>query len=86
MSRDLEKDKFELLYDTKLNITVQLGETKRKIKEILEISEGTVIELDKNANEYVEIFVNGKKFALGEVVVVDENFGVRIIEIFRDKK
>ena len=71
----------DLILDVPLGISVVLGRTKKSIKEILELGTGSLIELDKLAEEPVEILVNGKKIAFGEVVVVDENFGVRITSI-----
>lgn len=71
----------DLILDVPLDISVVLGRTKKNIKDILELGVGSLIELDKLAEEPVEILVNGKKVALGEVVVVDENFGVRITSI-----
>ncbi|ASW43131.1 flagellar motor switch phosphatase FliY [Clostridium isatidis] len=71
----------DLILDVPLNISVVLGRTQKSIKEILDLSTGSLIELDKLAEEPVEILVNGKKIAFGEVVVVDENFGVRITSI-----
>lgn len=70
-----------LILDVPLQITVELGRTKKSIKEILELSNGSIVELDKLAGEPVEIQVNGHFLAKGEVVVIDENFGVRITEI-----
>lgn len=70
-----------LILDVPLQITVELGRTKKSIKEILELSNGSIVELDKLAGEPVEIQVNGHYLAKGEVVVIDENFGVRITEI-----
>ena len=71
----------DLILDVPLDISVVLGRTKKKIKDILSLSTGSLIELEKLAEEPVEILVNGKKIAFGEVVVVDENFGVRITSI-----
>ncbi|GAA0782701.1 flagellar motor switch phosphatase FliY [Hathewaya limosa] len=71
----------DLILDVPLNISVVLGRSKKNIKDILELGVGSLIELDKLAEEPVEILVNGKKIAYGEVVVVDENFGVRITSI-----
>ena len=71
----------DLILDVPLEITVELGRTNKTIKEILEISPGTIIELDKMSGEPMDILVNGKLVAKGEVVVIDENFGVRITEI-----
>jgi flagellar motor switch protein FliN/FliY len=70
-----------LLMDVTMDLTVELGRTKRSIKYILSMGEGTVLELDKLAGEPVDILVNGKLIARGEVVVIDENFGVRVTEI-----
>ena len=70
-----------LILDVPLQVTVELGRTKKSIKEILELTTGSIVELDKLAGEPVEIQVNGHFLAKGEVVVIDENFGVRITEI-----
>lgn len=71
----------DLIMDVPLDISVVLGRTKKSIEEILNLGTGSLIELDKLAEEPVEILVNGKQIALGEVVVIDENFGVRITSI-----
>lgn len=71
----------DLILDVPLEISVVLGRSRKTIKEILELGNGSLIELDKLADEPVEILVNGKKIANGEVVVVDENFGVRITNV-----
>ncbi|WP_341348975.1 flagellar motor switch phosphatase FliY [Thermobrachium celere] len=76
-----EMKNIDLILDVPLEISVVLGRTKKTIKEILELSVGSLVELDKLTEEPVEILVNGKKVALGEVVVIDENFGVRITSI-----
>jgi len=70
-----------LIMDVKMEMTVELGRTHKSIKEILSMGEGTIIELDKLAGEPVDILVNHKLIAKGEVVVIDENFGVRVTEI-----
>ncbi|GMK40732.1 hypothetical protein PCCS19_37880 [Paenibacillus sp. CCS19] len=70
-----------LLLDIPLKVTVELGRTQKQIKEILELSQGSIIELDKLAGEPVDILVNNKLIAKGEVVVIDENFGVRVTDI-----
>ncbi|SDD45930.1 hypothetical protein SPACI_026290 [Sporomusa acidovorans DSM 3132] len=70
-----------LIMDVPLQITVELGRTRKLIRDILELSQGSVVELDKLAGEPVDILVNGKLIAKGEVVVIDENFGVRITDI-----
>ncbi|WP_019119127.1 flagellar motor switch phosphatase FliY [Brevibacillus massiliensis] len=74
-------DNLGLLLDIPLKVTVELGRTKKLIKEILELSSGSIIELDKLAGEPVDILVNNKLIAKGEVVVIDENFGVRVTDI-----
>jgi len=70
-----------LIMDVFMEMTVELGRTRKLIKEILSMGEGTIIELDKLAGEPVDILVNHKLIAKGEVVVIDENFGVRVTEI-----
>lgn len=70
-----------LLLDIPLQVSVELGRTKRRIQEILELTNGSIIELDKLAGEPVDILVNNKLIAKGEVVVIDENFGVRVTDI-----
>jgi flagellar motor switch protein FliN/FliY len=71
----------ELLMDVSLRVTVELGRTAMSIREILDLGPGSVLELDKLAGEPVDILVNDKPIAKGEVVVVDENFGVRVTDI-----
>ncbi len=71
----------DLLLDVPLQITVELGRTKMLIKDVLELGIGSVVELNKLAGESVEVFVNNKLIARGEVVVIDENFAVRITSI-----
>lgn len=71
----------DLLLDIPLEVTVELGRTKRLIKEVLELGVGSIIELEKLAGEPVDVLINGKLVARGEVVVIDENFGVRITDI-----
>ena len=76
-----ESRNLNLLLDIPLQVTVELGRTKRTVKEILELTSGSIIELDKLAGEPVDILVNNRHIAKGEVVVIDENFGVRITDI-----
>ncbi|MGE5578685.1 MAG: flagellar motor switch protein FliN [Bacillota bacterium] len=71
----------EVLLDVPLAISVELGRARCFVKDLLNLSSGSVVELDKAAGDAVDILVNGKLFARGEVVVIDENFGVRIQEI-----
>ena len=76
-----EQGNIGLIMDVYMEMTVELGRTKKLIKDILGMGEGTIIELDKLAGEPVDILVNQKPIARGEVVVIDENFGVRVTEI-----
>ncbi|MCL2557118.1 MAG: flagellar motor switch protein FliN [Treponema sp.] len=76
-----ESGNIGLIMDVEMEMTVELGRTRKLIKEILAMGEGTIIELDKLAGEPVDILVNHKLIAKGEVVVIDENFGVRVTEI-----
>lgn len=76
-----QKENIDIIKEVPLEVTVELGRTNKLIKEILEFSPGTVIELDKLAGEPIDILVNGKFIAKGEVVVIDENFGIRITDI-----
>lgn len=76
-----EQGNISLIMDVFMEMTVELGRTKKTIKDILGLGEGTIIELDKLAGEPVDILVNHKPIAKGEVVVIDENFGVRVTEI-----
>lgn len=76
-----EQRNLDMLLDIPLKVTVELGRTNRSIKEILEFASGSVIELDKLAGEPVDILANKKLIAQGEVVVIDENFGVRVTDV-----
>ncbi|WP_186577462.1 flagellar motor switch phosphatase FliY [Aquibacillus kalidii] len=78
---ETEKRNLDMLLDIPLKVTVELGRTQRTIKDILELSSGSIVELDKLAGEPVDIHVNDKLIAKGEVVVIDENFGVRVTDI-----
>lgn len=79
-------DNMDLIMDVPLTVTVELGRTRRPIREILKIGAGSIIELDRLAGDPVDILVNGKYIATGEVVVIDENFGVRINDIISPAK
>ncbi len=81
-----QKENIGLIMDVPLEVTVELGRTKKSIKEILEFSPGTILELNKLAGEPIDVLVNGKMVAKGEVVVIDENFGIRINEIIKPVK
>jgi flagellar motor switch protein FliN/FliY len=84
-TQGLASPNVDLLLDVQMTVTVELGRTKKYVKDILEMGEGSIIELDKQAGEHVDVLVNGKLVARGEVVVIDENFGVRITEIISPK-
>lgn len=83
---EFDRKNIGLLMDVPLQITVELGRTAKKIREILEFGQGSIVELDKLAGEPVDILVNGKAIAKGEVVVIDESFGVRITDIIHPSK
>lgn len=74
-----------MLLDIPLKVTVELGRTKRTVEDILDLSPGSIVELDKLAGEPVDVLVNNKLIAKGEVVVIDENFGVRVTDIVSQK-
>ncbi len=71
----------ELLMDIKLELTVELGRCQLPVKKVLELTRGSIVELDKIAGEQVELYANGKHIANGEVVVIEDNFGLRITSI-----
>lgn len=70
--------KLELLYDLQLPVSIELGKTNMLIRDILRLGRGSVIEFDKLVSEPVDVLINGKKVAEGEVVVIDKHFGIRI--------
>ena len=72
-----------LIMDVPLEVTVELGRTTKSISEILNFAPGTIIELDRIAGEPIDVLVNGKFVAKGEVVVIEESFGVRVTEIIK---
>lgn len=74
-------ENIDLIMDVPLEVTVELGRTKKSIAEILDFAPGTIIELDKIAGEPIDVLVNGKFVAKGEVVVIEESFGIRVTEI-----
>jgi flagellar motor switch protein FliN/FliY len=76
-----ENKNLELVMDVTLNLTVELGKTELSIKDVLELTRGSVIELDRVAGEPVDLMANGKLIAKGEVVVIEDNFGLRITSI-----
>ena len=82
-SEEGEEDKTnqEMLMKVPLEISVEIGRTKRLVRDILEFTQGTLVVLDKMAGEQVDLFVNGQCIAKGDIVVVEDNFGIRITEI-----
>lgn len=82
----VERKNISMIMDVPLQVTVELGRTHKLIKDILEFGPGSIVELDKLAGEPVDILVNGKPIAKGEVVVIDESFGVRITDIIHPSK
>ncbi len=81
----VEKESIDRLLDVNLSLSVELGRKQMQIRDILDLGPGKIIELDKLAGEPVDLLVNGKLLAKGEVVVVDENFGVRITDLISPK-
>ncbi len=81
----LQTEHIDLLLDVPLEVTVELGRTSKSIKEILDFAPGTIIELNRLAGEPIDVLVNGKYVAKGEVVVIEEAFGIRVTEIIKDK-
>lgn len=87
-SRKMEnesKENIDLLMGVPLEITVEIGRTKKQVSEILEMAEGSLVVLDKLAGEQVDLYANGRHIAKGDVVVVGDNFGVRVTEIIKSK-
>lgn len=79
--RQLDLTRMRMVLDVPLKVTVELGRTKLLINDLLQLGQGSVIELDKLAGEPMEIYVNDKLVAMGEVVVVNEKFGVRLTDV-----
>jgi flagellar motor switch protein FliN/FliY len=86
MSGVVQPENIDLLMDVPLEVTVELGRTSKSIKEILDFSPGTIIELNRLAGEPIDVLVNGKFVAKGEVVVMEEAFGIRVTEIIKQKQ
>lgn len=78
-----QAENLDLIMDVPLQVTVEIGRTHRKVQDILEFSKGSLVVLDRLAGDQVDLFVNGKCIARGDVVVVDDNFGVRITEVLQ---
>jgi flagellar motor switch protein FliN/FliY len=84
-SQQSNMDNLKLVMGIPVQVSVELGRVHKKVKEVLEYGRGTIIQLDKHAGAQVDVIINGQKIAKGDVVVVDENFGVRITEIAKSK-
>ena len=78
-----QPENIDLIMDVPLEVTVELGRTHKSIQDILDFAPGTIIELNKIAGEPIDVLVNGKYVAKGEVVVIEESFGIRITEIMK---
>ncbi|BDV41460.1 flagellar motor switch protein FliN [Geotalea uraniireducens] len=78
---ELDKKNLEFILDIPLQLTVELGRTKILVKDVLQLNQGAVVELTKLAGEPLDVFVNSKLVARGEAVVVNEKFGVRLVDI-----
>ena len=79
----MSPENIDLIMDVPLEVTVELGRTHKSIQDILDFAPGTIIELNKIAGEPIDVLVNGKYVAKGEVVVIEEAFGIRITEIMK---
>ena len=82
---ELQESNLELIMGVPLEVSVEIGRTKKLVKDVLELNKGSLVVLDKLAGEQVDLFVNGQCIAQGDVVVVDDNFGIRITEILADE-
>lgn len=86
VNKELSAERLALLEDLQVNVYIELGRTQMLIKDILQLQKGYVIELDKPATEPVDIYINNKKIAEGEVVVVEKQFGIRITNLIDPAK
>lgn len=78
-----QKENLNMILGVPLEVSVEIGRTKKLVKEILELSQGSLVVLDKLAGDQVDLYVNGQCIAKGDVVVVNDNFGIRITEIIK---
>jgi len=85
MSVAVEEQKLNLVLDIKVQLTVRLGSCELPMREMLELSPGAIIQLNQRANDPVGLYVNDKLIARGEVVVLEENFGIKITELVGDR-
>jgi flagellar motor switch protein FliN/FliY len=79
--QDIQQPNFERLFDVEMNVTVRFGKTQVPLRDVVRFGVGSMIELNRTVDEPVELLVNNSPFALGEVVVIDGYYGVRITEI-----
>jgi len=75
-------DNYQNIQNVNVELTARLGSVKKNVKDILQFGVGTIVELDKNADEPVTVYVNNVKYAEGEVVSIDENYGIRVTKVF----
>jgi len=80
-----QDDRLNIILDVKVQLTVRLGSCQLPMREVLELSPGAIIQLNQRASDAVGLYVNDKLIALGEVVVLEENFGIKITELVGDK-
>lgn len=81
-----QERRLDLVLDVKVQLTVRLGSCQLPMSDVLELNPGAVIQLNQRANDPVGLYINDKLVAVGEVVVMDENFGIKITELVGDKK
>ena len=81
MDSDQDKQKLKFILDIPLQLTVELGRTSMLVKDVLQLNQGAVVELSKLAGEPLDVFINSKLVARGEAVVVNEKFGVRLVDV-----
>ena len=74
-------DGFELLLDVPLKVSVELGRTRMRVQELLELGQGSIVELERLAGEAVDVMVNGHPIALGEIVIVNDRYAVRVVSV-----
>ncbi len=79
--KELEKVDISTFSDIKLKIHVEVGRTKKHFADLLNIKEGDVIKLDKSLEDYIDLYINGSLFAIGELVVVNEKYGIRVVDL-----
>jgi flagellar motor switch protein FliN len=85
MPAPTQDERLNLVLDVKVQLTVRLGSCQLPMREVLELSPGAIIQLNQRASDSVGLYVNDKLIALGEVVVIEENFGIKITELVGDK-